>query len=266
MAARRARRRHPAGSGRNAIEREVRVAPHRASGTPLVQPAGQKSLRATRPAGVAPARVTTTIGTERMLLGLIRTDDSRASGVLSDPGATFDRCPRARCWRYWPTDESTPTTAESTAVPDEPWQPSRAADRGRRRVVVACDAMRRNDGVAAGPAFERVMPAGRRAERPDRRPRSRSRSSVDDLDARRRSPSIVTVASTVSPSMTMPTNFSVELAVREELLAPRVEQHAVRRPGHLHALRDEPGQAERPPSSASEWKLPRRRVRRSSPR
>ncbi len=41
----------------------------------------------------------------------------------------------------------------------------------------------------------------------------------------------------------------VELAVGEEVLAPRVEQHGVRRARDLHALRDEAGQAELLPRS-----------------
>ena len=61
----------------------------------------------------------------------------------------------------------------------------------------------------------------------------------------------------------MPTNRSVELAVREELLAPRVEQQPYAGPGDLHALRDEAGQAESAArSSGSEWKLPRREYAR----
>ncbi len=38
----------------------------------------------------------------------------------------------------------------------------------------------------------------------------------------------------------------LELAVREELLAPRVEQHAVRRPGDLEPLCDQAGEAQLP--------------------
>ena len=43
----------------------------------------------------------------------------------------------------------------------------------------------------------------------------------------------------------MPTKLQIDLAVRQEVLAPFVEQQPYAGPGDLHALRDEPRHPER---------------------
>ncbi len=74
---------------RNAIEREVPRGASPSVGTLSFSPRAKKSLENALRESLQLGH--NYIGTEHMLLGLIRTDDSRAARVLSDLGATFDR-------------------------------------------------------------------------------------------------------------------------------------------------------------------------------
>ncbi len=74
---------------RNAIEREVPRGVSPSVGTLSFSPRAKTSLENALRESLQLGH--NYIGTEHMLLGLIRTDDSRAARVLSDLGATFDR-------------------------------------------------------------------------------------------------------------------------------------------------------------------------------
>jgi ATP-dependent Clp protease ATP-binding subunit ClpC len=74
---------------RNAIEREVPRGVLPSVGTLSFSPRAKTSLENALRESLQLGH--NYIGTEHMLLGLIRTDDSRAARVLSDLGATFDR-------------------------------------------------------------------------------------------------------------------------------------------------------------------------------
>src|SRR5260370_4908612 len=74
---------------RNAIEREVPRGASPSVGTLSFSPRAKKSLENALRESLQLGH--NYIGTEHMLLGLIRTDDSRAAQGLSDLVATFDR-------------------------------------------------------------------------------------------------------------------------------------------------------------------------------
>ena len=74
---------------RNAIEREVPRGVSPSVGTLSFSPRAKTSLENALRESLQLGH--NYIGTEHMLLGLIRTDDSRAARVLTDLGATFDR-------------------------------------------------------------------------------------------------------------------------------------------------------------------------------
>ena len=105
-----------------------------------------------------------------------------------------------------------------------------------------------DDVVSLGQAHRgrltRRLVTRRRCAWPFPRPQCASAVVFTTSNVARRRSSISTRASTVSPAEHHADEPHLDLAVREELVAPRVEQHAVRGSGGLHALRDESGQRE----------------------
>ena len=102
---------------RNAIEREVPRGASPSVGNLSFSPRAKKSLENALRESLQLGH--NYIGTEHMLLGLIRTDDSRAARVLSDLGATFDRV-RAQVLTVLADRPIPPEESGIHRLPDEP--------------------------------------------------------------------------------------------------------------------------------------------------
>ena len=102
---------------RNAIEREVPRGTSPGAGTLSFSPRAKKSLENALRESIQLGH--NYIGTEHMLLGLIRTDDSRAARVLTDLGATFDRV-RAQVLTLLADRPIPPEESGIHRLPDEP--------------------------------------------------------------------------------------------------------------------------------------------------
>jgi len=102
---------------RNAIEREVPRGAPPGVGTLSFSPRAKKSLENALRESLQLGH--NYIGTEHMLLGLIRTDDSRAARVLTDLGATFDRV-RAQVLTLLADRPIPPEESGIHRLPDEP--------------------------------------------------------------------------------------------------------------------------------------------------
>ena len=102
---------------RNAIEREVPRGTSPGAGTLSFSPRAKKSLENALRESLQLGH--NYIGTEHMLLGLIRTDDSRAARVLTDLGATFDRV-RAQVLTLLADRPIPPEESGIHRLPDEP--------------------------------------------------------------------------------------------------------------------------------------------------
>ncbi len=102
---------------RNAIEREVPRGASQSVGTLSFSPRAKKSLENALRESLQLGH--NYIGTEHMLLGLIRTDDSRAARVLADLGATFDRV-RAQALTLLADRPVPPEESGIHRLPDEP--------------------------------------------------------------------------------------------------------------------------------------------------
>jgi len=102
---------------RNAIEREVPRGAGPGVGTLSFSPRAKKSLENALRESLQLGH--NYIGTEHMLLGLIRTDGSRAARVLTDLGATFDRV-RAQVLALLADRPVPPEESGIHRLPDEP--------------------------------------------------------------------------------------------------------------------------------------------------
>ena len=102
---------------RNAIEREVPRGVSSGVGTLSFSPRAKKSLENALRESLQLGH--NYIGTEHMLLGLIRTDDSRAARVLTDLGATFERV-RAQVLALLADRPVPPEESGIHRLPDEP--------------------------------------------------------------------------------------------------------------------------------------------------
>ena len=102
---------------RNAIEREAPPGASPSAGTLSFSPRAKKSLENALRESLQLGH--NYIGTEHMLLGLIRTDGSRAARVLTDLGATFDRV-RAQVLALLADRPVPPEESGIHRLPDEP--------------------------------------------------------------------------------------------------------------------------------------------------
>jgi ATP-dependent Clp protease ATP-binding subunit ClpC len=102
---------------RNAIEREVPRGASQSVGTLSFSPRAKTSLENALRESLQLGH--NYIGTEHMLLGLIRTTDSRAARVLSDLGATFERV-RAQVQTLLADRPVPPEESGIHRLPDEP--------------------------------------------------------------------------------------------------------------------------------------------------
>ena len=102
---------------RNAIEREVPRGASPGVGTLSFSPRAKKSLENALRESLQLGH--NYIGTVHMLLGLIRTGDSRAARVLADLGATFDRV-RAQALALLADRPVPPEESGIHRLPDEP--------------------------------------------------------------------------------------------------------------------------------------------------
>lgn len=102
---------------RNAIEREVPRGASQSVGTLSFSPRAKTSLENALRESLQLGH--NYIGTEHMLLGLIRTTDSRAARVLSDLGATFERV-RAQVLALLADRPVPPEESGIHRLPDEP--------------------------------------------------------------------------------------------------------------------------------------------------
>ena len=102
---------------RNAIEREVPRGASPGVGTLSFSPRAKTSLENALRESLQLGH--NYIGTEHMLLGLIRTGDSRAARVLSDLGATYDRV-RAQALTLLADRPIPPDESGIHRLPDEP--------------------------------------------------------------------------------------------------------------------------------------------------
>jgi len=102
---------------RNAIEREVPRGASPGVGTLSFSPRAKQSLENALRESLQLGH--NYIGTEHMLLGLIRTEDSRAARVLSDLGATFERV-RAEVLAVLADRPVPPEESGIHRLPDEP--------------------------------------------------------------------------------------------------------------------------------------------------
>jgi ATP-dependent Clp protease ATP-binding subunit ClpC len=102
---------------RNAIEREVPRGASVSVGTLSFSPRAKKSLENALRESLQLGH--NYIGTEHMLLGLIRTEDSRAARVLADLGATFDRV-RAQTLALLAGRSVPPEVSGIHRLPDQP--------------------------------------------------------------------------------------------------------------------------------------------------
>jgi ATP-dependent Clp protease ATP-binding subunit ClpC len=102
---------------RNAIEREVPRGASPSVGTLSFSPRAKKSLENALRESLQLGH--NYIGTEHMLLGLIRTGDSRAARVLADLGATFERV-RSQVLALLADRPVPPEESGIHRLPDEP--------------------------------------------------------------------------------------------------------------------------------------------------